>query len=105
MAEQRIVLDESGGKINGFMSLRSDGYIDFTYIRPSTQGTGLFRRLYEAEASARKESFSPMGARQPDGAAGFSAVGFDIVKKEDVELGGEMFERFEMARGIGKDAS
>jgi putative acetyltransferase len=45
---QSIFAAEISGQINGFMSLAENGYIDFAYIRPSAQGTGMFRRLYQA---------------------------------------------------------
>lgn len=43
---QDIVVAEQGYEPVGFMSLASAGYIDFTYVRPSARGCGLFRALF-----------------------------------------------------------
>ena len=42
---QDIILAERQGKAVGFLSLAEGGYVDFAYIRPEAQHTGLFRQL------------------------------------------------------------
>lgn len=102
---QVIVLQEEGGHITGFMSLASQGYVDFAYIRPSAQGSGLFRRLYahiEGVAISRGERRLWVHASlvaQP----AFAAVGFTIVRKECVALSGQVFDRFEMEKVLAVD--
>lgn len=102
---QRILVEETGGRILGFMSLRSDGYLDFAYIRPEARGAGLFRRLFDAVLrEARRLSLSRLRTHaslmaQP----AFGAVGFRIVRREEVALGGEVLARFEMERALGPD--
>src|SRR3989337_2811797 len=42
LSQQDIIVAETGPRIVGFMSLAAGGYIDFAYIRPEAQHTGLF---------------------------------------------------------------
>ncbi len=99
---QAVNVEEDNGVIAGFMSLAPQGYIDFAYIRPSAQGSGLFRRLYgriESKAVERKEKRLWVHASlvaQP----AFAAVGFTIVRQEQVVLRGETFERCEMKKDL-----
>lgn len=97
---QSIVLARNAKGVVGFMSVDATGYIDFAYIRPEAQGTGLFRKLF-----AQIEQRSGFGQdkrlwvhaslmAQP----AFSAMGFQIVERQVVEIGGESLERFEMER-------
>jgi putative acetyltransferase len=100
LAEQAIIIAEQNGKIMGFMSLASKLCIDFAYIRPSAQGTGLFRRLYgeiEKIAVANGEARLWVHASLMAEPA-FSAMGFTITEKESVQLGGENFDRFVMEK-------
>jgi putative acetyltransferase len=100
LEDQEIILQEHSSQVNGFMSLAPKGYIDFAYIRPSAQGSGLFRQLYDKiELRAVEKKFSRLWLHasliaQP----AFSAMGFVITKTEKVELSGQTFERFEMEK-------
>ena len=82
------------------MSLAAGGYIDFAYIRPEAQHTGLFRQLFELideRASVKGHDLLWVHASlmaQP----AFAALGFTVRKREEVVIGAERFERFEMAR-------
>ncbi len=74
--------------------------LDFAFIRPSEQRTGIFRRLYEStEKLARQHGERRLWVHaslmaQP----AFAAMGFEIVRKETVEIGDQSFERFEMEK-------
>ena len=46
LESQTIFVAADTDQVFGFMSLAANGYIDLAFIRPSAQGTGLFRRLY-----------------------------------------------------------
>ena len=102
LAAQDIIIAESGGQALGFMSLRGDGYVDFAYIRPAAQGIGLFRQMFERiENRASSIGIGLLRvhaslAAQP----AFAAVGFIVRQREEVELGGERLERFEMEKAI-----
>ena len=97
---QSVFVAEISKQVIGFMSLVRNGYIDFAYIRPSSQGSGVFRCLYESvEKLAVKDGESRLWVHasmmaQP----AFSAMGFSIKKKESVEIGGQTFQRFEMEK-------
>ena len=43
---QTILVAMHSKRVIGFMSLAANGYIDFAYLQPFAQGTGVFRRLY-----------------------------------------------------------
>lgn len=97
---QMIILARSTNEIAGFMSLEPNGYIDFAYIRPSAQGTGLFRQLYawiEQRSLARGDEKLWVHASlmaQP----AFATMGFAIVEHQTVQIGGESFDRAEMQK-------
>ncbi len=100
---QSIFAADFSGQINGFMSLAKNGYIDFAYIRPSAQGTGMFRRLYQAIEHLAMQTGEPRLwvhaslMAQP----AFTAVGFQITRNETVEIGGHLLQRFEMEKQLG----
>ena len=103
LLRQDIILARSeGGTALGFMSLDADGYIDFAYIRPSAQGSGLFRQLYEAiELKAREMGETRLWVHaslmaQP----AFEKMGFAIVEQQVVRIGDQSFERAEMEKPI-----
>lgn len=106
LARQQVVLAEADGCIQGFMSLRQDGYIDFSYIRPAFQRTGLFRKLFESiEAKAEESSVSRLWTHASLLARpAFEAMAFSVVRRETVELGGETFERYEMEKPLASGA-
>ena len=88
------------------MSLAESGYIDLAFIRPSSQGTGIFRKLYESiEKLAMQNGIRRLWVHaslmaQP----AFTAMGFSITKKEVVQVGDQSLDRFEMEKRIvGKD--
>ena len=80
LCKQHIIVAERDGQIQGFMSIEPGGYVDFAYIRPVAQGSGLFRRLFDAvlrfENAAVDEVAHGFFAGQPEGAVGFAAGEF-----------------------------
>jgi putative acetyltransferase len=100
LIEQWIVVAEFERQVVGFMSLAANGYIDFAYIRPQHQGTGLFRKLFqciELQALELGEARLWVHASlmaQP----AFTKIGFEIVQAEVVEVRGERLSRFEMRK-------
>ena len=98
LSPQTIVLEEHGGTIRAFMTLRDDGYIDFAYIRPACRGEGLFRKLFDeilriavARGDRRLWVHASLMAEPA-----FSTMGFQIVRRETVEIGDQALDRFQM---------
>lgn len=102
LAAQQVVLAEADDVVQGFMSLSPDGYIDFAYIRPPFQRTGLFRRLFTAVQDKASELAIPALWTHASLMAqpAFAAVGFVVIQRETVALGGETFDRFKMEKPL-----
>lgn len=95
---QDIVLAEQGGKALGFVSLAGGGYVDFAYIRPEAQHSGLFRQLLSRiveRARARGEPLLWTHASLMAEPA-FASLGFTIRRREQVTIGDQVFDRCEM---------
>ena len=98
LASQEIILAEAQSRVFGFVSLAAGGYIDFAYIHPDAQHSGLFRRLFlriEERARARGDRLLWVHASLSAQPA-FAAMGFTVRRGEMVELGGQHLQRFEM---------
>ncbi len=100
---QVIAIARDETRAVGFMSLAPEGYIDFAFIRPDAQGSGLFRRLFamiEDKARSQKEprlwTHASLMA-QP----AFAAVGFVVVERQLVQIGDESLERAMMEKILG----
>jgi putative acetyltransferase len=98
LAAQTIFLAEGDAGLQGFMSIDDAGYIDLAFIVPTYQGSGLFRRLFgavrgraEERGITKLETHASLMA-QP----AFSAMGFEIVEPQTVEIGDQKFDRFAM---------
>jgi putative acetyltransferase len=102
LAAKDIAVGRDGGRIIGFMSIEGGGYIDFAFIRPDAQGSGLFRRLFElVEARARAANEARLWVHaslmaQP----AFAAVGFSVVEHQNVQIGDQIFQRAMMERPL-----
>ena len=100
LAAKDIAIGRDATRILGFMSIEGGGYIDFAFIRPEAQGSGLFRRLFElvqerarAAHEARLWVHASLMA-QP----AFAAVGFSVVEHQIVQIGDQLFQRALMAK-------
>ncbi len=102
LTSQNIFVAEDAKQMLGFMSLDDIGYIDFAYIRPSAQGRGIFRSLFnEIEGLAYQLKKSRLWVHASLKAEpAFSSKGFEIMKKETIEIGDRSFERFEMEKQL-----
>lgn len=102
LSGQDVLVAESGDSIIGFMSLVAGGYIDFAYLRPEAQQTGLFRGMLDGiEGRARERQFGLLWTHaslmaQP----AFTSLGFTIRKREEVAIGAERLDRFEMEKRL-----
>ena len=102
LTRQDIVLAEDGGIAVGFVSLADGGYVDFAYIRPEAQHTGLFKQLLsrvEDRAIVRGEYLLWTHASLMAEPA-FEKLGFAVRRRERVAIGDEFFERCEMEKRL-----
>lgn len=98
LRRQDIALAEQDGRAVGFASLAEGGYVDFAYIRPEAQHSGLFRQLVAqitARAVEKGESVLWTHASLMAEPA-FRRVGFTVRKREEVTIADQRLERFEM---------
>ncbi|MGB8814751.1 MAG: transcriptional regulator BetI [Paracoccaceae bacterium] len=102
LADQDIIAAEQDGTILGFMTLAPQGYIDFAFIRPWAQHTGLFRRLYtHLETKARRSGEQRLWLHASVMAEpAFTAMGFSITHKESVPIAQETLDRFVMEKRL-----
>jgi putative acetyltransferase len=102
LAAKDIAIGRDGVRILGFMSIEGGGYIDFAFIRPEAQGSGLFRRLFDMVAERARAAHEPRLwvhaslMAQP----AFAAVGFSVVEHQIVQIGDQDFQRAMMEKPI-----
>ncbi len=102
LTNKDIAIGRAGDRILGLMSIEGGGYIDFAFIRPEAQGSGLFRRLFDmAEARARAASEPRLWVHaslmaQP----AFTAVGFLVVEHQVVQISDQDFKRALMEKRL-----
>lgn len=102
LQRQDIIVAEQDGRAIGFVSLAEGGYVDFAYIRPEAQHTGLFRQLLSRiveRAIAKREPLLWTHASLMAEPA-FAKLGFTIRKRERVHIGDQAFDRCEMERSL-----
>jgi putative acetyltransferase len=95
---QEIIVAEADGRLLGFMSLAEGGYVDFAYIRLEARGAGLFRELFQRILERAQTKGLPLLWVHASLTAelAFSALGFVARQREQVTIGGEVLDRFEM---------
>ncbi|MEO1322299.1 MAG: GNAT family N-acetyltransferase [Pseudomonadota bacterium] len=102
LSEKHVIVAEEENRPLGFMTIEHGGYIDFAYIRPDAQGTGLFRQLFEqavswalAQGEAELSTHASLMA-QP----AFAAMGFAVDYHETVEKDGQRLARARMIKQL-----
>ncbi len=102
LQRQDIVLAEQDGRAIGFVSLAEGGYVDFAYIRPEAQHTGLFRQLLSRIAERAIPKGEPLLWTHASLMAepAFAKLGFTIRKRERVQIGDQAFDRCEMEKPL-----
>lgn len=102
---QDIILAEEDGQAIGFVSLADGGYVDFAYIRPGAQHSGLFRqlvsRIIERAAAKREPLLWTHASLMAEPA--FAKLGFRVRKRERVRIGGQELDRCEMEKPLTTD--
>ncbi|MDJ0921424.1 MAG: GNAT family N-acetyltransferase [Henriciella sp.] len=102
LSGKEIFLGTQDTEILGFMTIEPGGYIDFAYIRPQAQGSGLFRRLFEMiERYARDHGETELMTHaslmaQP----AFAAMGFTLELRQEVHIGAEKLMRAQMTKQL-----
>ena len=102
LAAKDIIIGRDATRILGFMSIEDGGYIDFAFIRPEAQGSGLFRRLFELVQERARAANEPRLwvhaslMAQP----AFAAVGFSVVEHQNVQIGDQIFQRAMMEKPL-----
>jgi len=98
LAVQSVAVAETCDTIVGLMSITQHGYLDFAYIRPAFQGTGIFRKLFAMifELAVTQKHSKILAHASLMAQPAFSAMGFEILKKETLDLNGQDLDRFEM---------
>ncbi len=99
---QVIAIARDGNRAVGFMSLAPEGYIDFAFIRPDAQGTGLFRRLFAMiEDKARSQNEPRLWTHASLMAEpAFAAMGFRVIERQVVPIGNGHFKRAMMEKPL-----
>lgn len=102
LAAKHVIVAERDLALLGFMTIEPGGYIDFAYIRPQAQGTGLFRKLFmHAAAWATNHGETELSTHaslmaQP----AFAAMGFTVDYHETVEKDGQSLARARMIKTL-----
>ena len=100
LAQEITWVAEEDGAIEGFMSLRQDGYLDMAYVAPERMGTGLAGELYKKiKASARKLSLNILTTEASHLARPFFARrGWELMAEQQVERRGVLIPNFKMKK-------
>ena len=105
LQSQDIIVAEQDGEAVGFVSLAEGGYVDFAFIRPEAQHTGLFRQLLSRiveRAVAKREALLWTHASLMAEPA-FAKLGFTIRKRERVRIDNQELDRCEMVKSLVTD--
>jgi putative acetyltransferase len=98
LQNQEIIVAEQDGRAVGFVSLADGGYVDFAYIRPEAQHSGLFRQLLSRIVERARAKGEPLLRTHASLMAepAFERLGFEVRRREQVTIGGQSFDRCEM---------
>lgn len=102
LSDQTVFMAEDRDGPVGFLSLTPEGYVDLGYILPRGRGQGVFRSLYERlETDAKKTGLSRLSTHASLAAEGpFLAMGFDVTKRETVEIDRQSLRRSAMEKSL-----
>ena len=102
LASQEVFAACDGTRIFGFMSLTPSGLVDFAFIHPEYQETGLFGRLFDAvEREARARGIAQLSVKASVNAKGpFLKAGFTLIEREEAPLGDVTLTRFHMTKPL-----
>ena len=93
---------EVAGEIAGFSDLEPDGHIDMMFVHADHQGRGVARALLDhIHAQAGKRGIGRLSTEASITARPFfERNGFEVIEAQDVELRGETFRNYRMAKAL-----
>lgn len=99
-----LVAADTDGSILAYGDLETNGHIDHLYARSDAAGTGVARLLSDRLEQAARESGIErlfVEASEP-GSRFFAKCGFQIVERNDFELGGVPIHNFRMEKLLNR---
>lgn len=93
---------EASGQIVGFSDLEPDGHIDMLFVHADHQGQGVARALLDhITARAHEQGIARLFTEASITARlFFERNGFDQIEAQDVELRGQSFRNYRMAKSL-----
>lgn len=93
---------EAGGQIVGFSDLEPDGHIDMLFVHADHQGQGVARALLDhIHARAHEKGIDRLFTEASITARPFfERSGFEVIEPQDVELRGQTFRNYRMAKSL-----
>ncbi len=93
---------EADDKPLAYLDLEKDGHIDFFYAHPSVSGTPVTGEMYaHLEARALELGISRLSTEASEAARRFfEKRGFQVLRKQDIELGGMMIHNYAMEKQL-----
>lgn len=93
---------EAGGQIVGFSDLEPDGHIDMLFVHADHQGRGVARALLDhIHVRAHEQGIDRLFTEASITARPFfERNGFEVMKAQDVELRGQSFRNYRMAKNL-----
>lgn len=96
----RVALSE--GRIVGFMSIETSGYLDMAYVLPSVMGQGVAERLYGEIETWARDQLIPLLSVQASHLARpfFQRHGWRLIGEQSVLRNGSELTNFEMDKQL-----
>lgn len=93
---------EAGGEIVGFSDLEPDGHIDMLFVHAAHQGRGVAHALLDhIHARAHEQGLDRLFTEASITARPFfERNGFEMIEAQDVELRGQTFRNYRMAKRL-----
>lgn len=91
-----------GGRVVGFVSFTSAGYVDLLFVHPTVSRRGVATALYRAVEAAFRELGCRVATTHASlvARAFFERQGFRVILEEEVECRGERLRRFSMEKPL-----
>lgn len=102
LASRPTYVAEAGSEIVGFSDLEPDGHIDMLFVHADHQGRGVARALLDhINARAHEQGIDRLFTEASITARPFFELnGFEVVEAQDVELRGQSFRNYRMAKSL-----